>query len=369
MRHFLRRHARNLFVLFGVAVACCIGASLSLANPAVYEIGDDPGVGFNLISWWSGTTAANWQSVVQSMYDAGFREVSISPVRFTNIHTGDIVLGPSPVATDQRDRSRRRAGQIARHAGDAQSVLGKLRSQRNSRRAVLRRRNRGHGGVAFDRLCLAWLLQPKSGRGSDNFWTDYQNYLVAMANRRSSRRRSHDRRHRVQRDRPGPQQQRPLEHGHQCGRLPFPRPARLRGELGPLQQHQRSRRDLGTSGDRFHRHRFLFHQLLTGSTGYLRANNPSLTNTQATTLANQLADTNTGLNPRRHVRRLDDRRLEPQARYADSAVCRGAQGRRGHADRVHRGRHTCRTIARRSIRKTAAARRSTPPSRSQLSTA
>jgi hypothetical protein len=84
-------------VLFPLYVAAMLGAPrVSQANPAVYEIGDDPGVGFNLISWFNfdnaGTPAVDegadeWEGAVQAMYNAGFREVSISPVRFFNTTT------------------------------------------------------------------------------------------------------------------------------------------------------------------------------------------------------------------------------------------------------------------------------------------
>src|SRR4029078_6787195 len=59
------------------------------ANPAAYEIGADPNLGFNLISWYNdpnGLTA--WHDAVTQIHDAGFREVSISPVRYFNTTTG-----------------------------------------------------------------------------------------------------------------------------------------------------------------------------------------------------------------------------------------------------------------------------------------
>src|SRR5258707_11906749 len=81
-------------------MVCLVGASGNLqqvaANPTVYEFGSDPAVGFNIISWWnfdnSGTPAVDegvsvWQNAVQSIYDAGFREVSISPVRYFDLTT------------------------------------------------------------------------------------------------------------------------------------------------------------------------------------------------------------------------------------------------------------------------------------------
>src|SRR3954447_19498134 len=83
-----------------ISVLYTAGLSPSVfANPAVYEIGSDPALGFNLISWSnfdnSGTPnvdegVAVWQNAVQTLYDAGFREVSISPVRYFNTTTFSI---------------------------------------------------------------------------------------------------------------------------------------------------------------------------------------------------------------------------------------------------------------------------------------
>jgi hypothetical protein len=65
------------------AILCVIGSALfigghsqiAFANPAKYEIGSDPSVGFNLISWYNfgSSGASTWQNAVQSIYDAGVR--------------------------------------------------------------------------------------------------------------------------------------------------------------------------------------------------------------------------------------------------------------------------------------------------------
>src|SRR5215212_4474162 len=83
-------------ILTMVAVVCLIATIVAsqraIANPAVYELGSDPMVGFNLITWWdwgsSGTST--WQNAVDQVYNAGFREISISPVRYFNTTTGVI---------------------------------------------------------------------------------------------------------------------------------------------------------------------------------------------------------------------------------------------------------------------------------------
>src|SRR4051794_26912669 len=79
-----------------VMMVCIVGASgapqRAAANPTVYELGSDPMVGFNLISWWDwGTSGTSvWQNAVQQIYSAGFREISISPVRYFDLTTGVI---------------------------------------------------------------------------------------------------------------------------------------------------------------------------------------------------------------------------------------------------------------------------------------
>src|SRR6476620_3454599 len=95
-------HARfqNLLGVIFLGVILLV-ASRAAANPAAYEGGSDPAVGFNLISWFNfgASGASTWQNAVQSVYDAGFRDVSIDPVRFVNISTGQI-LATSPKGPD-----------------------------------------------------------------------------------------------------------------------------------------------------------------------------------------------------------------------------------------------------------------------------
>ena len=66
------------------------GADGALAIPAVYEPAVDPGLGFNLIAW-SGNSGSNWTNAVNALYAAGFREVSISPVRRFDNNTGQVI--------------------------------------------------------------------------------------------------------------------------------------------------------------------------------------------------------------------------------------------------------------------------------------
>ena len=78
-----------------LALCLCIGAVCgglrhAAGNPNVYEPALDPAVGFNLIAWNTTANSTAWQNAVQSLYDNGFREVSISPVRLVNVSTGNI---------------------------------------------------------------------------------------------------------------------------------------------------------------------------------------------------------------------------------------------------------------------------------------
>ena len=71
--------------------------TVACGGPSQYEPVVDPGVGFNLISWanFGGSGDSVWEDAVQSVYDAGFDEVSISPVRFVTLGTGSIATTSS----------------------------------------------------------------------------------------------------------------------------------------------------------------------------------------------------------------------------------------------------------------------------------
>ena len=79
------------FLSTGLLILLCLTSApdRAAADPGVYEPGTDPGLGFNLISWWNfgGSGASTWENAVQSIHDAGFTEVSISPVRFAQTST------------------------------------------------------------------------------------------------------------------------------------------------------------------------------------------------------------------------------------------------------------------------------------------
>jgi hypothetical protein len=75
-------------LLFAIFVGAC--PPVATAEPTVFEPAVDPGLGFNLIAW-SGNNGASWTNAVNALYAAGFREVSISPVRRFNSNTGSVI--------------------------------------------------------------------------------------------------------------------------------------------------------------------------------------------------------------------------------------------------------------------------------------
>jgi hypothetical protein len=85
----------QLFTLLTVLVAC---ARVASAGPTVYEPSRDPAVGFNLIAW-SGNSGTSWSNAIDALFAAGFREVSISPVRRFNNNTGTVVASSYPSLT------------------------------------------------------------------------------------------------------------------------------------------------------------------------------------------------------------------------------------------------------------------------------
>jgi hypothetical protein len=77
-------------------VAVSISARCPIfGNPLIYEPAIDPGVGFNLIAW-SGNSGTSWTNAVNALYAAGFREVSISPVRRFDNNTGGVLSSSYP---------------------------------------------------------------------------------------------------------------------------------------------------------------------------------------------------------------------------------------------------------------------------------
>ncbi len=169
-------------ISFLPVVVCILPAVIlcerAAANPAVYELGSDPAVGFNLISWYNfgASGASTWQNAVQSLYDAGFRSVSISPVRFVNINTGQI-LATSP------------KGPELSHI-EAGVIRAKSLGMRVTLNPFVELFDANGAGTADDEYFAnlsngcTWrgCWNPTAGSAvSNQFWSDYQNYMVAVA--------------------------------------------------------------------------------------------------------------------------------------------------------------------------------------------
>lgn len=82
----------RLALVIAVMVITSSSRDALAAGPSDYEPGIDPGVGFNLVSWanFGANGPLVWETAVQSAFDAGFDEVSLSPVRFYTIGNGTI---------------------------------------------------------------------------------------------------------------------------------------------------------------------------------------------------------------------------------------------------------------------------------------
>lgn len=131
------------------------------ADPAVYEIGADPDVGFNMVSWFNfgANGASTWANAVQAVHDAGFREVSISPLRFFNTSTGVI----SPTSSQAPELSHIAAGIVrAKSLGMRVTVNPFIEP------------------AGFSTWRGFYNPTPNSPAWT-TFWNDYQNYLVAVA--------------------------------------------------------------------------------------------------------------------------------------------------------------------------------------------
>ncbi len=78
-----------------------LAAGAGWAGDDIYRPFTDPNVGFNTVSWWNFGTNGNavWTGAVQEMYDAGLREVSLSPVRYVTQGSG-VIASSSPSAPE-----------------------------------------------------------------------------------------------------------------------------------------------------------------------------------------------------------------------------------------------------------------------------
>jgi hypothetical protein len=147
------------------------------ADPVLYEPGIDPGVGFNLVSWGNfGNGATVWQNAVQSAFNAGFDEVSLSPVRFfqTNSATpgspeGSIGLTSSGGA----ELSHIAAGVVrAKQLGMRVTVNPFIEPKNGS--SLFQNADTSNTWRGF------YNPTPSSAEWN-TFWTDYQQYMVDVA--------------------------------------------------------------------------------------------------------------------------------------------------------------------------------------------
>ncbi|TWT47537.1 glycoside hydrolase family 113 [Botrimarina hoheduenensis] len=144
-----------------VAVIAIGAAKVSSADTNIYEPNVDPGVGFNLVSWWNfgGSGSSVWQNAVQSVYDAGFREVSLSPVRFVNDTTGAIAATSS------------QGPELAHIAAGIQRA--KSLGMRVTVNPFVELQNFSYWRGQYD--------PTPGGAEWNNFWNDYTAYLIAVA--------------------------------------------------------------------------------------------------------------------------------------------------------------------------------------------
>lgn len=135
-------------------------ASAAAAAPGRYEPSVDPGLGFNLVSWGNFSNGSQvWQNAVQSVFDAGFSEVSLIPVRFYSPGVGSIAATSS-------------SGPELAHI-----AAGIARAKSLGMRVTV---NPFVEPVGFS----AWrgVYDPTPGSAESNlFWNDYQQYLADVA--------------------------------------------------------------------------------------------------------------------------------------------------------------------------------------------
>jgi len=145
-------------VLKSLVAWLCLAAT-AYADPLAYEPARDPGVGFNLISWWDfGANGAEiWRDAVRDVYANGFRHVSLCPVRTFNPNTGAIDASPANLPPLSQIAA---AAEEARRLGMTVTVNPFIEPE----------------GFEFWRG--EW-DPPRAVR--ERFWVDYQSYLIDVA--------------------------------------------------------------------------------------------------------------------------------------------------------------------------------------------
>jgi hypothetical protein len=155
--------SRSLAAATGAAAILLALGSPAVADPNVYEVGRDPAVGFNLISWGTGALAQHWTIAINQLNAAGFREVSISPVRIVNPSTGQISLGGLPLSQQQQPM--------------ANIAAGVARAKELGFRVTL------DPFTEYPDVGGTWRANysPDSPEEEATFWADYQAYMVEVA--------------------------------------------------------------------------------------------------------------------------------------------------------------------------------------------
>ena len=144
-----------------IVILCGAAQRFAFADVSMYEADRDPGVGFNLVSWanFGATGNSVWENAVQSVHDAGFGEVSLSPVRFYTPGVGSIAATSSQ-------------GPELSHV-----AAGIARAKQLGMRVTV---NPFVEPVGFSTWRGFYNPAPGSGE-STQFWNDYQQYLADVA--------------------------------------------------------------------------------------------------------------------------------------------------------------------------------------------
>ncbi|MEM8680434.1 MAG: glycoside hydrolase TIM-barrel-like domain-containing protein, partial [Planctomycetota bacterium] len=155
-RCFIRRIPCVVFLGVIFMPACDVFGVADRFEPDV-----DPAMGFNMVSWANfGNQGADvWTTAVQEVHDAGFSEVSLSPVRFVTPGTGAIAT----TSSRGPELSHLEAAIVRAKALDMRVTLNPFVEPEN---------------FAF------WRGQynPTPGSGESNtFWSDYQQYILDVA--------------------------------------------------------------------------------------------------------------------------------------------------------------------------------------------
>ena len=172
----MKTRLASVAALSTLVTATLLAALPCQADVVQYESGVDPGVGFNLVSWGNFANGAQvWEGAVQAAFDAGFDEVSLSPIRFVETSSS----AASPAGTIAAASTR---GPELSHVAAGVARAKSLGMRVTVNPFVELKNGSNYFQSATNSNAWRGFYDPTPGSGEAiNFWGDYHQYLLDVA--------------------------------------------------------------------------------------------------------------------------------------------------------------------------------------------